>query len=380
MDLTQKQFYLDQAKRLKDTFNSKYPDYVYRRRPNNSRKKRRTDAGTPPDPDELSGGDPSPVEIEDLDADRSPQYPFNNQELSPAADEIYAPAPAHNSSTLPSHGTSYSPYPYPQSNSHRNHMSLHQQHQQHNYANSIPRSQQSLSVNSSPLLHSHSSLRSASAYSPHDNTTLSYPLSNGLQMSNSQSQSHSGYYGYQNERGSGNSPHGASLSNATAIQGSMNSHWLPPPLANTQQQYPQYSGRERAYTTTALPAMKSSFPSPDVSQLSLPPMLSNGATRMRRPASGGQASHGGGGTGVGNYLPSFFSSSSSAAVSPAASSNGGHGYFPSPPSTSSSTSAGTVNGVDRILTPPDLGPFDMSRNGHGQGEISVGYHHGWDRK
>ena len=40
-----KQFYLDQAKRLKETFNSKYPDYVYRRRPNNSRnKKRRPDA------------------------------------------------------------------------------------------------------------------------------------------------------------------------------------------------------------------------------------------------------------------------------------------------------------------------------------------------
>jgi hypothetical protein len=36
-----KQFYLDQAKRLKETFNSKYPDYVYRRRPNNSRRKRR---------------------------------------------------------------------------------------------------------------------------------------------------------------------------------------------------------------------------------------------------------------------------------------------------------------------------------------------------
>ncbi|TDL22440.1 hypothetical protein BD410DRAFT_262276 [Rickenella mellea] len=45
MPMAEKQFYLDQAKRLKDTFNSKYPDYVYRRRPNNSRKKRRTDNG-----------------------------------------------------------------------------------------------------------------------------------------------------------------------------------------------------------------------------------------------------------------------------------------------------------------------------------------------
>ncbi|KAJ7816340.1 high mobility group box domain-containing protein, partial [Mycena olivaceomarginata] len=37
---TEKQFYLAQAKRLKDTFNKKYLEYVYRRRPNNTRKKR----------------------------------------------------------------------------------------------------------------------------------------------------------------------------------------------------------------------------------------------------------------------------------------------------------------------------------------------------
>ncbi len=42
---SEKQFYLDQAKKLKDNFNSKYPDYVYRRRPNNSRRKRRADNG-----------------------------------------------------------------------------------------------------------------------------------------------------------------------------------------------------------------------------------------------------------------------------------------------------------------------------------------------
>ncbi|KAF5346412.1 hypothetical protein D9758_012764 [Tetrapyrgos nigripes] len=39
---SEKQFYLDQAKQLKETFNSKYPDYVYRRRPNNSRRSRRS--------------------------------------------------------------------------------------------------------------------------------------------------------------------------------------------------------------------------------------------------------------------------------------------------------------------------------------------------
>jgi hypothetical protein len=47
MPPSEKQFYLDRAKQLKETFNNKYPDYVYRRRPNNSRKKskRRLDAG-----------------------------------------------------------------------------------------------------------------------------------------------------------------------------------------------------------------------------------------------------------------------------------------------------------------------------------------------
>ncbi|KAH8111172.1 hypothetical protein DFH11DRAFT_1729648 [Phellopilus nigrolimitatus] len=43
MPMSEKQFYLDQAKKLKDNFNSKYPDYVYRRRPNNSRRRRRAD-------------------------------------------------------------------------------------------------------------------------------------------------------------------------------------------------------------------------------------------------------------------------------------------------------------------------------------------------
>ncbi|KAF8067046.1 hypothetical protein FPV67DRAFT_1497676 [Lyophyllum atratum] len=44
MQTVEKQFYQDQARQLKDTFNTKYPDYVYRRRPNNSRRKRKPDA------------------------------------------------------------------------------------------------------------------------------------------------------------------------------------------------------------------------------------------------------------------------------------------------------------------------------------------------
>ncbi|KAF8898022.1 hypothetical protein CPB84DRAFT_1847932 [Gymnopilus junonius] len=52
MPASEKQFYLEQAKQLKENFNTRYPDYVYRRRPNNSRKRRRSDAGTmrPVDP------------------------------------------------------------------------------------------------------------------------------------------------------------------------------------------------------------------------------------------------------------------------------------------------------------------------------------------
>lgn len=44
MQSIEKQFYQDQAKQLKDAFNMRYPDYVYRRRPNNSRRKRKPEA------------------------------------------------------------------------------------------------------------------------------------------------------------------------------------------------------------------------------------------------------------------------------------------------------------------------------------------------
>jgi hypothetical protein len=41
MPPSEKQYFQDQAKFLKDSFNLKYPDYVYRRRPNNTRNKRK---------------------------------------------------------------------------------------------------------------------------------------------------------------------------------------------------------------------------------------------------------------------------------------------------------------------------------------------------
>ncbi|PCH32974.1 hypothetical protein WOLCODRAFT_147083 [Wolfiporia cocos MD-104 SS10] len=67
MSMSEKKFYLDQAKKLKDNFNSKYPDYVYRRRPNNSRRKRK------PDPDhDATPEHPSALDMEDAMEEISP--------------------------------------------------------------------------------------------------------------------------------------------------------------------------------------------------------------------------------------------------------------------------------------------------------------------
>ncbi|CAE7209966.1 unnamed protein product [Rhizoctonia solani] len=46
MSSEKKQFYLDRARKLKDNFNARWPDYVYRRRPNNSRKRKRSEGGS----------------------------------------------------------------------------------------------------------------------------------------------------------------------------------------------------------------------------------------------------------------------------------------------------------------------------------------------
>ncbi|KAG8904216.1 hypothetical protein FRB99_002080 [Tulasnella sp. 403] len=49
MEKSDKQFYLDKAKKLKDEFNERWPDYVYKRRPNNSRKRRKNSNAMRPD-------------------------------------------------------------------------------------------------------------------------------------------------------------------------------------------------------------------------------------------------------------------------------------------------------------------------------------------
>lgn len=110
-----KQFYLDQAKILKDNFNQKYPDYVYKRRPNNSRKRRKTDSAPGPSTDQASisdvvddysgsteYSDVSPVDVADMD----------DPHLT-GQDVRYASLPADSLtetySTVHSRGSSYQP-------------------------------------------------------------------------------------------------------------------------------------------------------------------------------------------------------------------------------------------------------------------------------
>ena len=113
---SEKQFYLDQAKILKDNFNQKYPDYVYKRRPNNSRKRRKPDpapslsadrASTSDIVDEYSGGteysDVSPVDVADMDDPRFAEQDVRYASLpaDPSA-EAYSTAQSRASSYQPS--------------------------------------------------------------------------------------------------------------------------------------------------------------------------------------------------------------------------------------------------------------------------------------
>ncbi|KAH7890251.1 hypothetical protein F5I97DRAFT_4474 [Phlebopus sp. FC_14] len=117
MELCEKQFYLDQAKLLKDNFNQKYPDYVYRRRPNNSRKRRKADGGNNFSSDQQNVadaaedysassaeyGDISPVDMTDNDSSR---YGGGNHDVrypNPSGDSTGNPYP-----DAPSRAGSYS--------------------------------------------------------------------------------------------------------------------------------------------------------------------------------------------------------------------------------------------------------------------------------
>ncbi|KAJ7595324.1 hypothetical protein C8J56DRAFT_381939 [Mycena floridula] len=98
MMTVEKQFYLDQAKQLKEAFNSKYPDYVYRRRPNNSRKQRRRgDVGMIRNLDAASDNGEDLAALHDL------------SESSPDLDEPHPPNDtSHNYSSVQARPSSFS--------------------------------------------------------------------------------------------------------------------------------------------------------------------------------------------------------------------------------------------------------------------------------
>ena len=335
------------------------------------------------DPEDLSAGDPSPVDGDGLDDRHASRYSFNGQnpELSPhGLDDMFS---HNNSSTLHSHG-SYSGYPYPQ------------RHQPNSdYPTHRP------SLQSLPFSHGSSthvpSLRSAPLYSPHEQPSL--PPSQNHMSGNGYQSSQSSHSGYWNDRTSG-SPHtggsGYSSTSSTATTTpASSSHWSSSMLPPIPSHFPSHSGpRERSYTTTSLPTVKSSFPthgsSPGIlqAQLPLPPLNSvgngnssggGGSGVPHRPWSSGPNSQSGNG---GNYLPTLTSafyppSSGNGPLNSPSSTNTSSGYFPSPPSTTSSTSTGTAGGGDRLLTPPEL-TYELPRPA--VGEIGVGSGYGWDRK
>ncbi|KAL4063748.1 hypothetical protein V8B97DRAFT_676786 [Scleroderma yunnanense] len=101
MDPLEKQFYLDQAKQLKDTFNQRYPDYVYKRRPNNSRRRRKADASigstselqsTADSIDEcsLEYPDTSPVDAADVDESIYTSHDTRHSSVSAETASSYA--------------------------------------------------------------------------------------------------------------------------------------------------------------------------------------------------------------------------------------------------------------------------------------------------
>ncbi|KZS91710.1 hypothetical protein SISNIDRAFT_157983 [Sistotremastrum niveocremeum HHB9708] len=106
MTMSDKQFYLDQAKKLKENFNSRYPDYVYRRRPNNSRKRRRTGSGST---------NTGSVGEEGRDSEEAPDHPREepDDEYSYASGAAF-PHPSSTAQSSSSANTSSSVLPYPE--------------------------------------------------------------------------------------------------------------------------------------------------------------------------------------------------------------------------------------------------------------------------
>lgn len=114
MQATEKQFYQDQARQLKDTFNIKYPDYVYRRRPNNSRRKRKPDAA-----ELLSSDKPSPPDDTGFEDLGDSLTDGEDLKVSDSMSDIHRSRPSHDVHTYPdqtkfrSTSTRAAPYTYP---------------------------------------------------------------------------------------------------------------------------------------------------------------------------------------------------------------------------------------------------------------------------
>jgi len=108
----EKQFYQDQAKQLKDAFNSRYPDYVYRRRPNNSRRKRKPDGSAVRQVDKTApldmGDDVSGIG----DVGESPTDSDDTQEVPPDWNEVRQSSYGDFSRFASPHAPSPS-FPYP---------------------------------------------------------------------------------------------------------------------------------------------------------------------------------------------------------------------------------------------------------------------------
>ncbi|PPQ90698.1 hypothetical protein CVT25_005006 [Psilocybe cyanescens] len=105
MPPSEKQFYLEQAKQLKETFNTRYPDYVYRRRPNNSRKRRRSDAGGTMRPPDQAHGDQDDI-AGSVDLEASPTDTDDHVDVSipsPYSRPSYIPQSSIDQSKYGSH-------------------------------------------------------------------------------------------------------------------------------------------------------------------------------------------------------------------------------------------------------------------------------------
>ncbi|KAL0959208.1 hypothetical protein HGRIS_014488 [Hohenbuehelia grisea] len=122
MGAAEKQFYLDQAKLLKDNFNSKYPDYVYRRRPNNSRRRRKQDQTAPNSDNPLPSAELNHRDHFDLTDDSSPsdllRAHAGAHDGSPIDDDALisfmdAPPPSTYEQHNPAYSSTYASYSQP---------------------------------------------------------------------------------------------------------------------------------------------------------------------------------------------------------------------------------------------------------------------------